>query len=956
MNDYNEWKSLGIEEGFARKLIDLGLRRPTITQFIAIPRILKTDRDLLLAAPTGTGKTEAVLIPLLQRCVGAKPIAILYVTPLRALNRDICSRIGRLASVLGFSVDLWHGDTPSSRRRRISSDPPHILVTTPESLQVVLVNRELRKHLRNCLFVVIDEAQELYTSERGLELVVALNRLDLLANRHIIRVAISAPIGDPRDIASFFFYPRNYEIVDVRRAKEYDIIVDTTSPKKPVSSFIDALYAVPKLVEIINGYSHGQILVFVNTRVAAEELGYLLRKFFDNVGVHHGSLSREVRESVELSLKRGDLKIAIATSSLELGIDIGGVDLVIQVMSPRQVARLIQRVGRAGHREGLVSRGIVLTPPMILELLEAGVIARRTANYEFENLPTYRSSIDVALHQLIGLALEWKKVKPEHVYKVLVNTLPFSSLSESDVRKLIQLAQSLRFIQVTEDGYISATKRGELYYRTTTMIVDTAKFRVRDVAMMKTVATLDEEFVVTCREGDVIVLGGKLWRISSIDESSREVLVEPVTRTETARLPKWVGENIPVSIDVAEEVCRTIERLCSCSDESHIDAILENIRLGEDAKELVKEALKELCRVHIGIESIAVEVSTSKTFPYLAIYSCLGTKGSETLALLLSALIERIFGYRTSYKPHQICTLIALPRPLDKHEIKKLFNELKRLDVEKAIDIVKNFVTSTPLFDWFVVKVAKKMGLIAHTTSLGEAKRALPGLREIELVREEALRELSVEKLDFEALRRFLERLKNRSTKVRVYVVDEPSKLVKEIASMTPISPNVPPIPRTSLTQIVLKKLANVVRLHCLSCGYQWITNLRLTLEKLSGNLTLDSLRAQEVKCPKCQSKAITYVRDDDEAKRLRHVLRKLEAHGFAGLSESDSHLLDRHRKIASLIMDYGVLALLLLQATGIGPESAKRILAKASNLEELVDLVIRYQRNYLLTRRFWSR
>ncbi len=962
MHILSEWISLGVSERIAKVLPSLGLKRPTITQRAAIPKIVGSDRDVLLVAPTGTGKTEAVLIPLLQKCMNnAEPVSILYVTPLRALNRDISARISRIASIIGFSVAVWHGDTTQSQRRRIVSNPPHVLVTTPESLQIVLLHRGLREYLRNCSFVVVDEAQELYTSKRGLELVVALNRLDVLARRHVRRIALSAPVGKAEAIAEFFFYPRPFEIIDVKHAKSYEIEVDTLGPRTNVSSFAEALYVVPRMLEVLRERRSGQILIFVNTRVAAEELGYLLRNALGSVGVHHGSLSREVRESIEFSLKRGDLRVVIATSSLELGIDVGGVDLVVQVMSPRQAARLVQRVGRAGHREGLVSRGIVLVPPMLLELLEAGVITRKVMNYEIEDLPTYSSALDVALHQLIGIALEWKRPKVEHIHKILVNTKPFSNLDMEDLEKVIGFAKDLRLINIREDGAVEVTKRGELYYKTTTMIVDTAKYRAKDVLTLKTIATLDEEFVVTCNEGDVVVLGGKLWKIVSVNDESREVLLEPVTRTEALKLPRWVGENIPVSTEVAEEVCRTIEDLCSCTDDSQVDEVLRSLNLSENAIELVKEYLAELCRIRPSLSSVVIEVSTSKTFPYIAVYSCLGTRGSEALALLLSAVVEELVGIRTSYRAHQVCTLIALPRPIDRAELRRVLEYLKKLDLEHAIHIVKRFVTSTPLFDWFVIKVAKKMGLVSHRVSLGEAKRVLPGLKQIDIVREEAFRELEVEKLDFKALEKFLNKLKSPGTRIIVYLVREPSKLVKEVASLTPLSLNVaPPLPRTSLTNIMLRRLSNnIVHLQCLSCCYRWSTNLKSVIESFvndNASTDLEMLRRIEIKCPRCQSKALTMVRDDEESNRLRRVIKLLQRHGLSKLSSDDKAFLDKHRKIASLVMDYGVLALIVLQAVGIGPENAKRILSRARDVNELIDLVIQCQRNYLLTRRFWRK
>ncbi len=950
----SSWLELGVPNDVAAKLRALGLAKPTLTQRVSIPKILNTDLNVLLCAPTGSGKTEAALIPSLMRCSARpKPISLLYVTPLRALNRDIERRISRVASIFNMTAGVWHGDTPSSKRRKLASSPPNILVTTPESLQVVLVNKSLRKHLRNCQYVIIDEAHEVEESERGVELVVGLRRLDVLAKRRIRRIALTAPHGGLESLAEFLFYPYKYVVIDVGASKRYEILVDSLgSGSRDTRSFLEILYCVPKLVDIIRKYreKRSQVLIFVNTRIAAEELGYILRSHFHDVGVHHGSLSREIRESVESGLRNREINVAIATSSLELGIDIGGIDIVVQVMSPRQVSRLIQRVGRAGHREDAVSSGIVLAPPMLIELLESAVIARRAINGELETPKPHTNSLDALLHQLVGIVIEWGSIDRENAFRLVKSTHPYRDLRREDLEQVIELAEKIGFVASVE-GKLVPRKRGEIYYRTTTMIVDTSKYRVRDLVEMRSIATLDEEFIATCREGDVLVLSGRLWRLVSIDDESKTVYVEPVARVEEARLPRWVGENIPVSFDVAQEVCSLLENLCSCSTEVCIDSILSRYPLTEDAKRAVKEFIPDICRIHLLTTRISIEVSTARELPYVLIYSCLGSRGSEALALVVSELIRSLLGVRCSYRSHQIGTLVVPSRPLSRSEIRLLLSKLKSLTIEEASSLLIKGLEDSPLFEWYILKVAKKMGLVSRNVSIVEAKRVIEGLKNIDVVKREALRELMTEKIDIDALERFLRKL-HSGTKIVVYMVDKPSTIAREIISLAPSTISLgPPVSKQALSSVVLSRLVNrTVRLLCLSCLYTWSINIRLYSEGCS---TLEELKNRKISCPQCGSLAITVVDDEEELRRARGIVKRIHR-GSSRLCDEELKILDRMRKIANLVMDYGLAALIALQGVGIGPETAKRILSRAKTIEDLVALVLERQRAFLRTRRFW--
>jgi len=959
-----DFESLGIDKEFARVLRSLGYVKPTTIQCLAIPRILGTSKNVLISAPTGTGKTEAALIPILyivkRTYRNIKPIAILYVTPLRALNRDITQRISRLASSFGLTVDLWHGDTPSSRRRHIIHSPPHILVTTPESLSIILTRSELRKHLTNLLFVVIDEAQEVYESERGTELAILILRIKRLTASNPRIILISSPIHNPRELVEFLTSSKDAVIVEGEHAKEYDVRVDTLDPSTEIRTLSDALYCLPKLVRILKSVEQveKQVLVFVNTRVAAEELGHILAKKLGIEGslVHHGSLSKELRESVEDLFKRGILRHLVATSSLELGIDVGGIDLVIQVMSPRQAIRLIQRVGRAGHREQEVSRGIVLVPPMISEVLEATVIAKKVLNRELERQRLHANALDVLAHQIIGLCLEGL-CNPTDIYNFITRATPYKHLSRELFDEVLKLLHEANLIKLNGER-IEVTRAGEIYHKTTTMIVDTKKYIAKSIIDHRVIATLDDEFIVTCQEGDVIVLGGRLWRIASIDYDREEIFLEPLELSAAeSKIPRWVGENIPVSYEVSQECCSLIEKLCGCNDDLCIESILAEYPVTDSVKRLILSNIKQVCKVFPKHDRITIEI-VDTTPQYILIYACLGTKGSEALAILLSTLMKRELGIQASYKAHQIATVIVPSRKLGKDELAGLLSHLLKLSPDQLKDLLIQGLSEIPLFKLYLVRVAKKFGLISRDVSLREVYKLAEAYRNVKPLVYEAMRELLVEKLDLTALNEFLQRLRS-SRKIVVYTTKRPSALAREILSLiTPLG-TYDALPSHTIIELVKKRILNKTTYFlCLNCLYRWSHQLNYLVTKYIATDRAIDLATVTISCPACGSRliaAFSSMEDRDDAYRILLKLRRGQT-----LSPDDQKALQRIKKCAEVVMNYGLAAVIALQGTGVGPDSARRILSrlleKSSriDLDELVRAVLEQERKFLSTRQYW--
>ncbi|WP_243676249.1 DEAD/DEAH box helicase [Vulcanisaeta distributa] len=514
---------------------EFGYLEPTPVQERAIPRVLN-GANVLITAPTGSGKTEAAMFPIMSKILSGGGstggVAAIYITPARALNRDVNVRLREIANRLGITTAVRHGDTPESERRRQVREPPTILITTPETLQVILVMRSMRRALRNVRWVVVDELHELMNDERGgAQLSIALERLANIAGEYQ-RIGLSATIGNT-ELASQFLagVGRQVEVVSVDVSREMEINVEYPEATEEDVGLAEDLNTMPetaarlrRITEIVSG--HRATLIFTNTRDEAELLGgHRLGRMLGNnaVGVYHGSLDKEEREGLEEGLRSGRVRTVVTTSSLELGIDIGHVDAVIQYSSPRQVTKLIQRVGRSGHRLGRRAVGYVIARDTD-DYLESLVIARKALNNELEREVEYHEkALDVLHHQVAGMVIEAKiegrALTVGDVLGTVRRAHPYRELTPEELMDVLRFMEGNRLVRINEDGTITPRRGGlhRYYFENISMIPDQKHYRARDMITNKAIGELDEEFVETTEPGTQIILAGKPWRIVGID-------------------------------------------------------------------------------------------------------------------------------------------------------------------------------------------------------------------------------------------------------------------------------------------------------------------------------------------------------------------------------------------------------------------------------------------------------
>jgi ATP-dependent Lhr-like helicase len=907
-------------------LRELGFDEPTDIQEVAIPEIMK-GKNALLIAPTGIGKTEAALLPIFERFLEERPkgISILYITPLRALNRDLMERLEWWGKRLEIRIEVRHGDTTPYARRKQALRPPDMLITTPETLQAILPGRVMRGHLKNVRFVVVDEIHELAEDKRGSQLSVALERLAELVGRRFLRVGISATIGSPGLIARFLAKDEPVEILKVSPVKLMELRVEKPRPGREdkaiaerTYSSLDASSRLRRIGELVK--EHESSLIFVNTREMAEILASRFRALGEGIGIHHSSLSQEARVSAERDFKRQGLKALICTSSLELGIDVGSIDLVVQYKSPRQVTRLLQRVGRSGHGLGRKSRGFVITTDAD-DTLEALVIARRAFNEELEEVEIHQKPYDVLAHQLVGLALDFSRVSKAKAFGIIRRSLPFSRLSYEEFQETLELLNSLKLIWLEEEGFGKTRASWRYYYENLSTIPDERRYFVRNMVTREGVGILDEAFVVRYVEPDaLIIFKGMPWRIVSIDDE--EISVEPVEEI-TGAVPSWVGEEIPVPFEVALEVGR-VRGNVSAVEEYPGDDYTKRLALSK-----VRRHLRDGLPVPDD-KSIIIELFQS----FAVIHAPFGSRVNQTLGRVFSVLLTSKLGASVALQTDPYRIILQVPRKVSRDDIMELLS----IDFELVEPLLSKALKRTSLFKWKFVNVAKRFGAISREASYTNLRIGkVIAAYEDSVIYKETLKELFKDNLDLRRAERVLNWVKEGRIKVEVLELEKPSPIAE--LGLKAYSEIVIPERAERMILKALKRRIEGRRIEvfCVYCT-RWSSSYKVK------NIPPD------LKCGNCGAKMLAVIKGN--GKELKGIYKRFKAGG--DISREERKKAARMQTSASLVLSYGKPAIIAQAARGVGPEVAKRVLL-ARDEEELYRNILKAERDYARTKKFWE-
>ncbi|HEX6674073.1 MAG TPA: DEAD/DEAH box helicase [Actinomycetes bacterium] len=596
-------------------------------------RAIGDGKDALVVAPTGSGKTLAAFLAALDRLAVAPPVPadrrlrILYVSPLKALAADIERNLrvplaGLRAAAARLDLPLPEivvgmrtGDTPADVRRRFPAHPPDILITTPESLYLLLTSRA-REALRHLDTVIVDEVHSVVATKRGAHLALSLERLDELLPSPARRIGLSATVRPAEEVARFLGGARPVEVVAPPSEKEFDLRVvvpvedmaaidedpgaavasfDPSNPAPPPAD--DLGFGAPaegaparagiwphideRLVELVR--AHRSTIIFANSRRLAERVCAHLNELAGEeiARAHHGSVSREQRTLIEEDLKAGRLPAVVATSSLELGIDMGAVDLVAQVEAPSSVAQGLQRIGRAGHQVGAVSRGVVL-PKFRHDLVECAVVVERMRAGAIEAMRYPRNPLDVLAQQVVAMVAmdDWTVERLEAVVR---RAAPFAELPRSALEGVLDMLAgrypSAEFAELRPrlvwdrvEGRLSARGGAQrLAVTSGGTIPDRGLFGVYLVGQRQTrVGELDEEMVYESRVGEVFTLGASSWRIEEITHD--RVLVSPAPG-QPGKLPFWHGDMLGRPVELGRALGGFVRELADLDGPARLDRL-----------------------------------------------------------------------------------------------------------------------------------------------------------------------------------------------------------------------------------------------------------------------------------------------------------------------------------------------------------------------------------------------
>jgi len=635
-------------------------------------------KNVLISAPTGSGKTLTAFLSILNELVDTSQkqalqdkVYCIYISPLKALNYDIqhnllkpLEEIQQIAgSDLGIRVAVRTGDTTASEKAKMLKTPPHILITTPESLAIMLSSPKFKAHLKDAQWVVVDEIHALAENKRGVHLSLTLERLQRISPG-MMRVGLSATIAPLDEIARYLVgnngnSERDCGIVDVQFLKSMDLQV-----LSPVNSLVDTEYMLmhQKMYELMHGLiqEHKTTVIFTNTRSATERVVHNLKDMYpsfykvDNVAAHHGSLSKENRFKTEQDLREGKLKVVVSSTSLELGIDIGFVDLVLCLGSPKSVARFLQRAGRAGHQlhSTVKARIIVMDQD---DLVECSLLLKSAIEKKIDRVHIPHNALDVLAQQIFGVAID-DVINVYELYQLVKQSYCYHDLSWEDFFELIKFLSG-QYVSL-EERHVYALiwydektgnigKRGKMariIYLTNIGTIPEESFVTVKIGE-QVVGMIDEGFLERLQPGDAFVLGGNVYMFKFSRGMTAQVTTS-VNRPPT--VPSWFSEMLPLSFDLAMEIGRfrrlMNERFVSKkSKEEILKFINEHLYVDEKAANSIYTYFSE--QYHFSLipsdKRIVVEHYVDKGRTYVIFHTLFGRRVNDCLSRALAFVIGR---------------------------------------------------------------------------------------------------------------------------------------------------------------------------------------------------------------------------------------------------------------------------------------------------------------------------
>ncbi|MEM0068143.1 MAG: DEAD/DEAH box helicase [Saccharolobus sp.] len=729
---------------------------------------INNGNNTLIIAPTGYGKTEAALFPILNKMLKeeVKPVTVIYITPLKALINDLLYRIEWWTSRLGFLASRKHGEVPQKEKNLRLKKIPHILVTTPEGLEIDLDwASRFREHYKNVKWVIIDEVHELINSKRGTQLSLLLERLKSFIGNDFQRIGLSATVRDEENVAKFIFgsSERKASIIKLHDTRNFEIKIHKID--NPISMWRNSAEKINQLLE-------KPTLIFTNSRFSTERLHEELEKLGNKeIYVHHSSVSRDLKNLAEDKLRNGNAKAVVCTKTLELGIHLGDIKKVIMLRPPTSVSSFLQRLGRSGHIVHGIPKGEVICF-YDFDVIEALGLYISAKNGIIEK-PTIDDGLDIVARELLGMVLQYQVIDINYAYSVIKSSFVYKDLKLSTFLELVNYLAKNDIIKI-DNGNL---RLGPSFFRIWRFNKDSKNGWGRDFSEFfslinnddtftlkyngETVGEIDAVYVYRhVRANDIIRISGKLWKVVKINMNKNTIDVIPVNEGE-GEIPIWKGENTSKSLVVLNAIKKTIKNI------DRYYRVIQNI-VDEESKTSIFNIIKKYEELNKNF-SVDNTILIEKRDDEWIYGTLIDEKIANTLSHALLYLVIKKYTLNTSARS-SIYGFSIKGSPID------LLKELTNMDRNKIKRIIFRSVIRSPLYIATLKEIQPSFGKISKINP-----------KEDKFLLKEALRQTIKRYFSIKKTLEYIDKIKKGEIKM-VYI-DKPTPLSEAVLTHAQIRP-----------------------------------------------------------------------------------------------------------------------------------------------------------------------
>lgn len=636
-----------------------------------IPIITEGNNSLIIA-PTASGKTESALIPIYNDILNEHlpRTSTLYIAPLKALINDMYLRISYWNKHFGLTATKWHGDVNSNEKRNYINNPTDFLLITPESLEVILINKndkEKEKIFKNIKYIIIDEIHYFADSERGIQLNSLLSRISKYTS-NVVKIGLSATLGNPEDVAEWINCDEPAKIIHYtnQRNIKYKII--------KYDEYVD----IPK--ELYK-YRSKKVLIFAKSRSGVEFYHNLIKKYFDedNIYLHHASISKDIRTKNEEKFRNASNGVMICTSTLELGIDIGNIDIVAQISTTQNISSLLQRIGRGGRRSNIqrIMLFINSESEAILSLAQISLINKN----KVEKINLRRKAKDIYLHQILSIVFQETEIGFKEVYYRLNNSYSFSKITKDEFRNIVQYLIDTDMLVLNKGllslGYAFEKEFGKVNFLNFYSVFPTnSQYTIKNGRYE--VGSIDYIFVMELQEEDTFILSGDYWKVTNIDYNNYVIHVQKGNPTDN--IPKWDGRGLMLNYLVSQEIYNVLL--------GKFDKTLLNL-FDEEYCENIKEWNQLFSKLYLNHDTLAYKIYEQNGLNKIELFTFAGNYVNFLLVHLLSKnfsikdiKVHQLFlSFITEENSEEILNYIKYLKYSFDDEFKIIINEFIKNDI-----------------------------------------------------------------------------------------------------------------------------------------------------------------------------------------------------------------------------------------------------------------------------------